>query len=326
MRRREVFTLLGGAMAWPRISHAQQPATPVIGFLGPGSALSDAFRVTAFRQGLSETGFVEGQNLRVDYRWAENHHNRLPAMAADLVYRQVAVIVATSVSAVLAAKAATTTIPIVFEMAADPVRRGIVASLNQPGGNITGVTRMGEEILAKRLELLHELLPKARVMALLVNPADPDLAEPEAQVVLSAAKTFGLEVEVLHAVTDRDFEVVFARLTELQTQGLIVGGDPLFNDLIDQLAALTVQHAVPAIYQRREFVAAGGLMSYGSDIADAHRLAGLYTGRILKGEKPADLPVQQETKAELYINLKTAKALGITIPRSLVTRADEMIE
>jgi putative ABC transport system substrate-binding protein len=326
MRRREFFTLLGGAITWPRTSHAQQPATPVIGFLGPGSPVSDAFRVTAFRQGLGETGFVEGQNLTIDYRWAEDHHNRLPMMAADLVYRQVAVIVATSVSAVLAAKAATTTIPIVFEMAADPVKRGVVASLNRPGGNVTGVTRMGEEVLAKRLELMHELLPTARVMALLVNPADPDLAEPQVQAVLSAAKTLGLELEVLHAVTDRDFDVVFARLAELRTQGLIVGGDPLFNDLIDQLAALTVQHAMPAIYQRREFVAAGGLMSYGSDIADAHRLVGLYTGRILKGEKPADLPVQQETKVELYINLKTAKALGVTIPRSLITRADEVIE
>jgi ABC-type uncharacterized transport system substrate-binding protein len=325
--RREFITLLGGgAVAWPLTARAEQPKVPVIGFLGPGSAVSDALRVTAFRQGLSEAGFVEGQNVMVDYRWAEDHHDRLPAMAADLVDRHVAVIVATSAPAVLVAKAATTTVPIVFETAADPVKLGFVASLNRPGGNVTGVTQLGEEVLPKRLELLHELLPSARVMALLINPADPVLAEPQARVVLSAAKTFGLELHVLGASTERDFDVVFAKLIELRAGGLVIGGNNLFTGHIDQLAALTVRHAVPAIYQRREFAAAGGLMSYGSSISETHRIVGLYTGRILKGDNPANLPVQQATKVELYINFKTAKALGLTVPLPLLGRADEVIE
>jgi putative ABC transport system substrate-binding protein len=326
MRRREFITLLGGAAAWPLTARAQQPAMPIIGYLGPGSAESDAFRVTAFRQGLNEAGYVEGRNVTIDYRWAEDRHDRLPTMAADLVRRQVTMIVATSTPAALAAKAATTTIPIVFEMAADPVKLGLVASLSRPGGNVTGVTQLGEEVLPKRLELLHELLPTARVMALLVNPADPTLAERQVRVSLSAAKTFGLELHVLNASTERDFDAVFTKLMQLRAGGLVIGGDALFTGHSDQLAALTVRHAVPAIYQRREFAAAGGLMSYGSNIADTHRLVGIYTGRVLMGEKPADLPVQQIIKIELYINLKTAKALGLNIPNTLIGRADEVIE
>jgi putative tryptophan/tyrosine transport system substrate-binding protein len=327
VKRREFITLLGGAAAaWPLAARAQQPAMPLIGYLGPGSAESDAFRVTAFRQGLSESGYVEGQNLTIEYRWAEDRHDRLPALAADLVHRQVAVIVATSTPAILAAKEATTTIPIVFEIASDPVQLGLVASLNRPGGNATGVTQLGEEVLSKRLELLRELVPSARVMALLVNPTDPVLAEPQVRVAQSAANTLGVELHVLTASTENDFAAVFGKLIELRAGGLVIGGNALFTGHSDQLAALTVQHAMPAIYLRREFAAAGGLMSYGSNIADAHRLVGLYTGRILKGDKPADLPVQQTTKVELYINLKTAKALGITVPITLLGRADEVIE
>jgi putative ABC transport system substrate-binding protein len=325
--RRELLAALGGAaVAWPLAARAQGSAMPVVGYLGPGSAVSDAFRVTAFRQGLSEAAFVEGQNVTVDYRWAEEHYDRLPAMATDLVNRHVAVIVATSTPAALAAKAATTTVPIIVETAADPVKLGFVASLNRPGGNVTGVTQLGEEVLPKRLELLHELLPSARVMALLINPADPVLAEPQTRAVLSAAKTFGLELHVLGARTERDFDAVFAKLIELRTGGLVIGGSNLFTGHIDQLAALTVRHAVPAIYQRREFAAAGGLMSYGSSIPDTHRIVGLYTGRILKGDNPANLPVQQATKVELYINFKTAKAFGLTVPLPLLGRADEVIE
>jgi putative tryptophan/tyrosine transport system substrate-binding protein len=327
LRRRQFIALLGGAgAAWPVAALAQGSARPVVGYLGPGSAVSDAFRVTAFRQGLSEAGFVEGQNVTVDYRWAEEHYDRLPAMATDLVNRHVAVIVATSTPAALAAKAATTTIPIIFETAADPVKLGFVASLNRPGGNVTGVTQLGEEVLPKRLELLHELLPSARVMALLINPADPVLAEPQTRVVLSAAKTFGLELHVLRASSERDFDAVFAKLIELRAGGLVIGGSNVFTGHINQLAALTVRHAVPAIYQRREFAAAGGLMSYGSNIPDTHRIVGLYTGRILKGDNPANLPVQQASKVELYINFKTAKAFGLTVPLPLLGRADEVIE
>ncbi len=327
MRRREFITLLGGAAAaWPLAVRAQQPAMPVIGFLGPGSAESDAYRVTAFRQGLNEAGFIDGQNLTIEYRWAEGRNDRLPAMAADLVHRQVAVIVATSLPAALAAKAATTTIPIVFETAANPVKLGLVASLNRPGGNVTGVTQLAEEIAPKRLELLHELLPKASVLALLVNPTASAIAEPQSRVVLSAARALGVELNIVNASTERDFDAVFTKLTELRAGGLVIGGDAFFTSHIEQLAALTVQHAMPAIYQWRAFAAAGGLMSYGSNITDMHRLVGIYTGRILKGDKPADLPVQQATKIELYINLKTAKALGLAVPLSLLARADEVIE
>jgi putative ABC transport system substrate-binding protein len=327
MRRRDFITILGGTAAtWPLASRAQQSALPMIGFLGPGSAQSDTFRTTAFRQGLSEAGFVEGQNLTIEYRWGEGHYDRLPTLATDLVHRQVAVIVASSTPATVAAKAATTTIPIVFETASDPVKLGLIASLNRPGGNITGIVQLSEEVLPKRLELLHELLPAARIFAFLVNPADPVLAEPQARQARSVANTLGLELHVLNASSEHDFDAVLTKLIELRAGGLVIGGDALFTTHSKQLAALVASHAVPAVYQHRDFAAAGGLMSYGSSITDTHRLVGIYTGRILKGEKPADLPVQQSTKVELFLNLKAAKALGISIPIPLLGRADEVIE
>jgi putative ABC transport system substrate-binding protein len=327
LQRREFISVMGGAaVAWPFAARAQQGNGPVIGFLGPGSAQSDAYRVTAFRRGLSEAGLVEGQNFTIEYRWAEGHYDRLPALATELVDRRVAVIATSSLPASLAAKAATTIIPIVFETAANPVKVGLVASLNRPGGNITGVTQASDEVAPKRLELLHELLPRAGVLALLVNPTAPQLAEPQTREVLSAAQTFGIDLHVLNASTEQDFNGIFTKLTELRAGGLLIGGDAFFTSHAKQLAALTVQHAIPAIYQWREFAAAGGLMSYGSDIRDAHRLVGIYAGRILKGDKPADLPVQQATKVEMYINLKTARALGITIPLPLSGRADEIFE
>jgi putative ABC transport system substrate-binding protein len=326
VKRREFITLLGGAVAWPLAARAQQASVPVIGFLGPRSAQSDAYRVTAFRQGLSEAGLVDGQNFTIEYRWADSYYDRLPALATELVHRQVAVIAASGTPAAVAAKAATKTIPIIFETAADPVKIGLVASLARPGGNITGVTQASEEIAPKRLELLHELLPKAGALALLVNPTAPVLAEPQKREVLSAANALGIELHVLNASTEQDFDRVFAKLTELKAGGLVIGGDAFFTSHAKQLAALTVQHAVPAIYQWREFAAAGGLMSYGSNVTETHRLVGLYTGRILKGGKPADLPVQQAAKVEMFINLKTARALGITIPLPLSGRADEIFE
>jgi ABC-type uncharacterized transport system substrate-binding protein len=327
MRRREFIAgLASTTAAWPLAALAQQSAMPVIGFLGPGSARSDAYRVTAFRQGLSEIGLVEGQNFTIEYRWAEGHYDRLPALAADLVRRRVSVITASSLPATLAAKAATTSIPIVFETAANPVKLGIVASLNRPGGNVTGVTQLNEEIEAKRLELLHELLPKATTLAFLVNPTDAAFAELQVHQVRPAAQSLGIEVNILNASTEKDFDAAFAKVRELRAGGLVIGGDAFFSSHSKQLAALTLRYAVPAIYQWREFAEAGGLMSYGANITDTHRLAGTYVGRILKGDKPADLPVQQATKIEMYINLKTARALGITIPLPLSGRADEMFE
>jgi putative ABC transport system substrate-binding protein len=282
--------------------------------------------LAAFRRGLSETGYVEGQNVAIEYRWAEGQYDRLPAMAAELVHRQVSVIAATSTPANLVAKATTSTIPIVFTSGSDPVRLGLVASLSRPGGNVTGVTTLTEQITPKRLQLLHELLPAASVMALLVNPTDPAITETISRTVRSAAHTLGLELNVLNASSERDFDGVFAKLSQLRVGGLVLGGDAFFNSRSEQLAALTVHHAVPSIFQHRQFAAAGGLMSYGSDIPELYRLAGIYTGRVLKGNKPAELPVQQATKVELYINLKTAKALGITFPLTLLGRADEVIE
>jgi putative ABC transport system substrate-binding protein len=325
MKRREFITLLSATVTWPLAARAQQATVPVIGFLGPGSAQSDAYRVTSFRQGLTEAGFVEGQNVKIEFRWAEGHYDRLRGMAVDLVQRQVTVIVATSTPAALAAKAATAVIPIVFETASDPVRLGLAGSLSRPGGNITGVTQASEEVAPKRLELLHELVPKAGVLGLLVNPTAPELAEPQVREVLSAAQALGVELHVLNASTEHDFKKVFAKMTELRA-GLVIGGDAFFTSHAKQLATLTMQHMVPAIYQWREFAASGGLMSYGSNITDTHRFVGIYAGRILKGDKPADLPVQQATKVEMYINLKTARALGITIPLPLSGRADEVFE
>jgi putative tryptophan/tyrosine transport system substrate-binding protein len=324
MRRRAFITLLGGAAAWPLAARAQQLALPLVGFLN--SALPDGFEpvVAAFRQGLKETGYVEGQNVVIEYRWAGGQHDRVPAMAADLVRRQVAVIVANTPGN-LAAKAATTTIPIVFTTAGDPVQMGLVTSLNRPGGNVTGVTNLTVELGPKWLELLHELVPTATIMALLVNPTNPNLAESTTKDLQAAARTLALKLHVLHASSERDFDRIFATLVQLRVGGLVIGTDAFFLSRSEQLAALTVRHAVPTIFQERAFAAAGGLMSYGGT-RDAYRQAGIYTGRILKGEKPADLPVVQSTKVELILNLKTARALGITVPLPLSGRADEVIE
>jgi putative tryptophan/tyrosine transport system substrate-binding protein len=328
MQRREFITLLGGAAAaWPLAARAQQTTMPVIGFLGSASPDRWVGRMRAFHQGLSETGYVEGRNVAIEYRWAEGQNDRLPTLAADLVGRQVTVIAAPgSTPAALAAKAATTMIPIVFELASDPVKLGLVASLARPGGNLTGVTSLNAEVGPKRLELLHELVPTATVIGLLVNPTNPNLAEPTTKSLQTAARTLGLEMHVLHASAERDFDMVFATLVQLRAGALVIGADPFFSSRLDQLAALTVRHAVPTVYQSREFTAAGGLMSYGASFTDTFRAVGVYTGRILRGDKPADLPVQQATKVELFLNLKTAKALGVTVPLSLVGRADEVIE
>jgi ABC-type uncharacterized transport system substrate-binding protein len=326
MKRREFITLLGAALAWPVAARGQQPAMPVIGFLNSSSPDGYATNVAAFRQGLRETGYVEGQNVAIEYRWAEGQIDRLPALTADLVQRRVAVIAATTAPAVLAAKAATATIPIVFETAADPIQLGFVASLNRPGGNITGVANLNLGIAPKRLELLRELVPAASVVGLLINPANPLLAEPAARASQAAARTLGLNLHVLNASSEGDFEQAFASLMQLRAGGLVIGPDAFFTARSRQLAALALRHAVPTVHQNREFVAAGGLVSYGGLTSDAYRLTGVYTGRVLKGEKPADLPVQQATKVELYINLKTAKTLGITIPLPLSGRADELIE
>jgi putative tryptophan/tyrosine transport system substrate-binding protein len=282
--------------------------------------------VAAFGRGLKEAGFVEGQNLAIEYRWAEGEFHRLPALAADLVRRQVTVLAATSTPAALSAIAETSTIPIVFTTSNDPVRLGLVPSLSRPGGNVTGAVQLNVETAPKRLELLHELVPSASVIGMLVNPTNPT-AEIQTRELQAAARTLGLQLHVLHASAEDDFDRVFASLAGLGAGGLVIGSaDPFLTSRSGQLAALTVRHAVPAVYQYREFVAAGGLMSYGGSIADTYRLAGVYTGRILKGEKPAELPVQQGTKIELIVNLKTAKALGITMPTALLVRADELIE
>jgi putative ABC transport system substrate-binding protein len=326
MKRRELITLLGGvAAAWPLTAQAQQPL-PVIGFLNSSSPDGYAPMASAFRQGLKETGYVDGHNVAIEYRWAEGRNDRLPSFVADLVQRKVNVIAATTTAAALAAKAATTTIPIVFETTADPVQLGLVASLNLPGGNVTGVTQTNMEIAPKRLELLHELVPTASVMALLVNPTDPALAESATKELQEAASILGLKLHVMQASTDRDFDAVFAKLIQLRAGGLVIGSDPFFTSRSQQLAKLTVDYAVPAVYQFREFAVAGGLLSYGAAITDAYRLAGNYTGRVLRGDKPADLPVQQATKVEMIINLKTAKALGLNVPNPLIGRADEVIE
>jgi putative ABC transport system substrate-binding protein len=327
MRRRDFITLLGsGAVTWPLSARAQQPTMPVIGFINAASAQNYTRQLAAFHKGLAQAGYVNGQNVLIEYRWADDQNDRLPAMAADLLHRQVAVIAATSTPAAIAAKATTTTIPIVFEMGGNPVELGLVASLSRPGGNVTGVTGLNAEVAPKRLELLHELLPTVRVMALLVDPTDSTTASTTVNEVLTAARSFGLQLHVLHASSERDFEGVFSKLSQLGAGGLVVAGGPFFASHGEQLAAMALRHAVPVAFQRREFTTAGGLLSYGSDLTESYRLAGIYTGRILNGDKPADLPVQQATKVELYINLKTAKTFGITVPLTLSGRADEVIE
>ena len=326
MRRREFITLLGGATAaWPMVARAQQPAMPVIGYIGSGPE-ADVNRLRAFRQGLQESGYREGENVVIEYRWADDHYERLPSLAADLIQHQVALIFAGGIPAALSAKAATKSIPIVFSVAGDPVELGLVASLNRPGGNLTGVSTLSVELGSKRLELLHELIPTASLIGLLVNPAHPN-AEILSRDAQTAAGILGLQVQVLHATSEHDFDAVFANLRRLRAGALVITNADLFNSRSEQLGALSARNAVPTIFQFRGFVAAGGLMSYGaSNQNSSYRLVGSYTGRILKGEKPGDLPVQQATTVELVINLKTAKALGLTVPPSLLARADEVIE
>jgi putative ABC transport system substrate-binding protein len=325
MKRREFITLLSSAAAmWPFTARAQ-PELPVIGLLNSTSAEAYATRIAAFRQGLSETGYIEGRNVMIEYRWANGQYDQLPGMAADLVRRKVAVITAITTPAALAAKAATATIPIVFEMGIDPVAVGLVESLSRPGGNLTGVSLLSVELASKRLELLHEIAPTATIVAALLNPTNPN-AETLSKELQAAARTLGLQLHVLHASAEGDFDMVFATILKLRAGGVMIGSDPFFNGRSKQLAELALHNAMPTIYQYRAFAAAGGLMSYGSSFTEPFRQTGAYTGRVLKGEKPADLPVQQVSKVELIINLKTAKTLGITVPPQIVARADEVIE
>jgi putative ABC transport system substrate-binding protein len=331
MLRREFIRLAGGAaaaqMLRPLDASAQPAAMPVIGFLGSESADLWTSRVVAFRRGLSEAGFVEGRNVAIEYRWAEGNNERLPALAVELVQQRVSVLVVLGGTAsALAAKAATTTVPVVFRIAVDPVETGLVASFNRPGGNVTGVTTMGADLGSKQLELLHELVPAATVMALLSNPTNPAIAGVQSRDVPAAALKLGLQLHLLTASTERDFDPVFATLNKLGVGGLVIGADTFLNARSAQLADLAMRHAIPTVSPYRQFTSAGGLMSYGANIAEASRQAGVYTGRILMGEKPADLPIEQPTLFELGINVKSAKVLGITVPPTLLARADEVIE
>ena len=327
MRRRDfIRAIAGSAVAWPLASHAQS-AMPVIGYLGVETPERFATRLRAFREGLSATGFDEGRNVAIEYRWAGGQIDRLPALAADLVQRKVSVIATPgSGVAALAAKAATTSIPIVFETGLDPVAVGLVDGLGRPGGNVTGITSLNVAVAPKGLELLHELVPKAKSFAVLVNPANPVNTNINLKSLEEPVRARGLQLHVLNAGSEGDLDTAFAKLVQLQADGLLVSADVTFNSRAQQLATLTLKHAVPAVHTVREFAVAGGLVSYGGDIKETHKQAGIYTGRVLKGEKPADLPVQQVTKVELVINLKTAKALGINVPNTLVGRADEVIE
>jgi putative tryptophan/tyrosine transport system substrate-binding protein len=326
MRRRDFIKVIGGgAAAWPLLARAQQSTMPVIGLLGATTAQGYAAQLAAFRQGLSEAGLVEGRDVTIEYRWADDQYDRLPGLAADLVNRRVAVIATIGGNAAsLAAKAATTTIPVVFHGSLDPA--GFVASLNRPGGNATGVVTLNVDTGRKRLELLHEVVPAATTLGLLLNPTNKMVTEVQSKDLQTAAIALSLKLRVLNASAERDFEDVFASLKQMQVGGLVIGTDGFFVSQSEKLAALTVRYAIPAIFQYRAFAAAGGLMSYGGSVTDSYRLSGVYVGRILKGAKPADLPVQQSTKVELIVNLKTAKALGLTVPMSLLGRADEVIE
>ena len=328
MRRREFIALLGGAASlWPLAVRAQKPPLPVIGFLSNASADLYTVRLRAFHKGLKDEKYVEGQNVAIEYRWAEGQNNRLPVLAAELVHRQVDVIAAGGgTPSAVAAKAATATIPIVFAVAVDPIKIGLVASLNRPGGNLTGITSLNVEVGPKRLQLLRELIPTATIIALLINPTNPSLAEDFLRALQPAASTLGLQLHVLQASTEQDFDRVFAALAQLRADALVIMPDVFYNSRSEQLGKLSLRQAMPAIFDHRPFVAAGGLISYGSNETEYYRLLGTYTGKILRGMKPADLPVTQSTKVELLINLKTAKALGLTVPLSLLGRADEVIE
>jgi putative ABC transport system substrate-binding protein len=327
MRRREFIALLGGAaVAWPGSARAQEPAMPVIGVLNPASPDGSGDRLRGFRQGLKESGFVEGENVAVDYRWADNQFDRLPALATDLIRRQVAVIATIAPPSVLAAKAATTTIPIVFVAAQDPVELGFVTSLARPSGNLTGVNFLSTEVAAKRLELLREVVPDAARVAILVNPANTVTTETTLKDVNAAARAIGLQIQVLNASTSREINAAFATFERERPAALFVGGDPFFGSRVVQLVNLASRHAIPATYALREYAVAGGLMSYGANLAEAYRQVGVYAGRILKGAKVADLPVVQSSKFELVINAETARMLGLTVPPSLLARADEVIE
>jgi len=326
MQRRNFITLLGGAVAtWTLTARAQQPAMPVIGFLNSGSPDTFAPTVRAFLRGLKEAGYVDGQNVAIEYRWANGQYDRLTALADDLVRRRVSVIAATSTPANLVAKAATTTIPIVFTTGGDPVKLGLVTSLGRPGGNVTGVTQMTGEVAPKRVELAHELVPQATAFGMIINPTNP-LAETVKRDSLAAALKLGLQLNVLHASTDAELDKAFTAFREMRVGALVIGTDAFFNNRLEQLAALAIRNSLPVVYEYHQFVAAGGLVSYGGSIIDSYRLAGGYVGRVLKGEKPADLAVQQASKIELLLNLKTAKTLSITVPQSIQNRADEVIE
>src|SRR5262245_13677307 len=326
MRRREFIVGLSGAAALPLVAHAQQPAMPVIGFLGLASADRYAAQLTSFHQGLHDSGFRERQNVAVEYRWAGDRFNQLPVLAAELVRQSVNVIFAANGPAAVAAKAATANTPIVFQAGFDPVAVGLVASLNRPGGNVTGVTTQGLELGPKRLEMLRDLVPGTDEVAALVNNSNALNVETNTRALQTAADALNLKLLILHASAAEDFDRVFATLAKLRPIGLVIAGDQFFTSRIDQLGALTVQHRVPTIFQYREFAAAGGLMSYGASVTDPYRLAAVYIARILKGERPADLPVQQPTRIELIINLKTAKTLGLSVPPAILARADEVIE
>ena len=327
MRRRDFVTLLGGsAIAWPLAVKAQQPAMPVIGYLGIWSAESDASRLTRLRRGLNETGYVEGRNLTIEYRWGGNQPDRLPTLVAELIQMRVAVIVTPGLLSTLAAKAATTTIPIVFGVGADPVQQGLVASLNRPGGNLTGFNQFNIELAAKGLALLHELVAGTTTIGFLGNPTNSMIDELVTRDVLAAAPAMGIRIQILKATTDREIAAAFESLVQARTGALLVGNDAFFNSRIEQIVALAAHHAIAVMYASPEFIVAGGLISYGASLTEAYRQVGLYAGRILKGEKPADLPVFQASKFELVINLKTARALGLAIPAKLLALADRVIE
>jgi putative tryptophan/tyrosine transport system substrate-binding protein len=326
MKRREFISLVGVALAeWPFPSLAQQPVIPVIGFINAATAQGYARPLRAFLNGLAEAGYLEGRNVAIEYRWASGYYDQLPSFVADLIQRKVKVIAATSTPAAIAAKTAATTIPVVFTTSGDPVKLGLVTAINRPGGNFTGASQLNVEVAPKRLELIHQLLPYAKNIGLLVNPTNP-LAEPVTKDLASAAEGLGLKLHVVRAATVPDLATAFASLVEAKAEALVIGTDVFFNSYSDALARTALEHHLPAIYQYPEFAAAGGLISYGGDVAESYRLAGIDVGRILKGERPGDLPVEEVTKVELIINLKTAKALGVTFPLSLLGRADEVIE